>query len=223
MSFILDALKKSENDRQRSTGPALFEVRVAPPRSRFPLWAIAVGVLLMVNLGVVAWLVLRTNTQTAVAQTPVPTPAPSAPTPAAPPAPALAAPASVTFSRNTDEQTVEQAVPGEAPSDEGFVNDDYAPAEEPALDDRPAPTVERGSVSGLPTYEKANQQAGGRIPELRMDMHVYAPKPQDRFVFVNMRKLKEGETLPEGVRVESITNDGVIFSYQGSKFTLERE
>jgi general secretion pathway protein B len=220
MSFILDALKKSENDRQRSSGPALFEVRVAPPRSRFPIWAIAVGVLLVVNLGVVAWLVLRANSQTAVAQTPVPTPAPSAPTPAAPPAPALAAPASVTFSRNTDEQTV----PDEAPSDEGFVNDDYAPAEEPVLQDGGrAPTVERGSVAGLPTYEKANQQAGGRIPELRMDMHVFAPKPQDRFVFVNMRKLKEGEALPEGVRVESITNDGAIFSYQGSKFTLERE
>jgi general secretion pathway protein B len=220
MSFILDALKKSENDRQRSSGPALFEVRVAPPRSRFPVWAIAVGVLLMVNLGVVAWLVLRTN-QTAVAQTPVPTPAPSAPTPAAPPAPALAAPASVTFSQRADEQTVPEQAP---PNEESFVNEDYAPAEEPVIDDSgPAPSVQRGSVAGLPTYEKANQQAGGRIPELRMDMHVFAPKPQDRFVFVNMRKLKEGETLPEGVRVESITNDGAILSYQGSKFTLERE
>ncbi len=216
MSFILDALKKSENDRQRSSGPALFEVRVAQPRSRFPIWAIAVGVLLVVNLGVVAWLVLRTTQSPAVAQAPVPTPAPSAPTPAAPP---IAAPASVTFSRPAGEQTV----PNEAPPEEDFVNEDYAPAEEPVLDSGPAPTVQRGSVAGLPTYEKANQEAGGRIPQLRMDMHVYAPKPQDRFVFVNMRKLKEGEALPEGVRVESITNDGAILSYQGSKFTLERE
>ncbi len=219
MSFILDALKKSENDRQRSTGPALFEVRVAPPRSRFPIWAIAVGVLLVVNLGVVAWLVLRTNQPAAVAQAPVPTPAPSAPTPAAPPAPALAEPASVTFPQRAGEQTVPEEVP-----DEGFVNEDYAPAEEPAVDNgRPVPSVQRGSVAGLPTYEKANSQAGGRIPELRMDMHVFSPKPQDRFVFVNMRKLKEGETLPEGVRVETITNDGAILSWQGSKFTLERE
>ena len=219
MSFILDALKKSENDRQRSSGPALFEVRVAPPRSRFPIWAIAVGVLLVVNLGVVAWLVLRTDQPAAVAQAPVPTPAPSAPTPAAPPAPALAEPASVTFNQRADEQTVPEEVP-----DEGFVNEDYAPAEEPAVDNSgPAPSVQRGSVAGLPTYEKANSQAGGRIPELRMDMHVFSPKPQDRFVFVNMRKLKEGETLPEGVRVETITNDGAILSWQGSKFTLERE
>ena len=50
MSFILDALKKSETDRQRQTSPALFEVKVAAPRRRFPVWAIALGVLLGVNL-----------------------------------------------------------------------------------------------------------------------------------------------------------------------------
>ena len=148
MSFILDALKKSENDRQRASGPALFEVRVAPPRSRFPIWAIAVGVLLMVNLGVVAWLVLRTNSQNpaVVAQTPVPTPAPSAPAPAAPPATALAAPAAATFSRAPAE---EQTVPDEG-TDEGFVNEDYAPAEELSLtkEESPTPSVQRGSVAG---------------------------------------------------------------------------
>ena len=40
MSFILDALKKSETDRQRASAPALFEVKVATPRlekvGRFP-------------------------------------------------------------------------------------------------------------------------------------------------------------------------------------------
>src|SRR5215831_6739622 len=59
MSFILDALKKSESDRQRQSGPALFEVRVAPPRTRLPLWAIAIAVLLVVNLGIVIWMLLR--------------------------------------------------------------------------------------------------------------------------------------------------------------------
>ena len=44
MSFILDALKKSENDRQRQSAPALFEVKVAAPRRRFPLWAVALAV-----------------------------------------------------------------------------------------------------------------------------------------------------------------------------------
>src|SRR5215470_17804053 len=59
MSFILDALKKSESDRQRQSGPALFEVRVAPPRTRLPLWAIAIALLLLVNLGIVMWMLMR--------------------------------------------------------------------------------------------------------------------------------------------------------------------
>ena len=45
MSFILDALKKSETDRQRQTSPALFEVKVAAPRHKFPVWAVGLAVL----------------------------------------------------------------------------------------------------------------------------------------------------------------------------------
>ena len=69
MSFILDALKKSETDRQRQNGPALFEVRVAPPRSGLPLWAIGLAVLLAVNLVIVAWVLLRKPATPEVAAT----------------------------------------------------------------------------------------------------------------------------------------------------------
>jgi hypothetical protein len=50
---------------------------------------------------------------------------------------------------------------------------------------------------------------------------VYADNPADRFVFINMRKLREGETLPEGVRVDRITPRGTELSYQGRRFSLE--
>jgi general secretion pathway protein B len=219
MSFILDALKKSENDRQRASGPAIFEVRVAPPRSRFPMWAVGVGVLLLVNLIVVAWLVLKEpepsrSTSVAAAAVPAQAAVPQIATPVAPP---VSQPLPEPPPTLADEQTV--------PRDEPFVNDDdYAPAEEaPPEELSETPSVARGSVSGLPSYEKAKQNAGGRIPELRLDMHVFSPKPQDRFVFLNMRKLKEGEALPDGVKVETITDDGAVLSYQGSRFTLERE
>src|ERR1700704_3809109 len=59
MSFILDALKKSESDRQRQSGPALFEVKVAPPRTGLPTWAVAVAALLVVNLAIVMWMLWR--------------------------------------------------------------------------------------------------------------------------------------------------------------------
>ena len=89
MSFILDALKKSESDRQRQHGPALFEVRVAPPRTRLPLWAIAIAALLVVNLGVVLWMLLRHQGHTSSAPGAQPT------TAAASTAPSLGSPVPV--------------------------------------------------------------------------------------------------------------------------------
>src|ERR1044071_5265632 len=92
MSFILDALKKSENDRQRQSGPALFEVRVAPPRSRFPMLAVVIVSLLVVNLAVVAWIMMRKTAAAAVP--PAPAAAATAPlTPQAAPVSQPAAPA----------------------------------------------------------------------------------------------------------------------------------
>src|SRR2546429_3449631 len=68
MSFILEALKKSEADRQRQSGPALFEVKVAPPRTGLPLWAAAIAVLLGVNLVIAAWMLLRSEEHTSELQ-----------------------------------------------------------------------------------------------------------------------------------------------------------
>src|SRR5882672_3767045 len=58
MSCIPDPLQKSENERQRQTSPALFEVKVAAPRRKFPLWAVALGVLLGINLLGLLWMLL---------------------------------------------------------------------------------------------------------------------------------------------------------------------
>jgi general secretion pathway protein B len=85
MSFILDALKKSETDRQRHTGPALFEVKVAPPKARFPVWAVAIVALLVVNMVIVGWLLLRRSSrsdETNAASAPPVAASPAAPTPA---------------------------------------------------------------------------------------------------------------------------------------------
>jgi general secretion pathway protein B len=64
---------------------------------------------------------------------------------------------------------------------------------------------------------------GARIPQLRLDLHVFAPHPQERFVMINMHKLREGDSLPEGVHVDSITPEGAVLSYSGSRFLLTRD
>jgi general secretion pathway protein B len=298
MSFILDALKKSETDRQRQNGPALFEVRVAPPRNGLPLWAMGLAALLAVNLFIVGWVLLRrpataeaaTGAPPAAGQTsggsyaggpgqgtsayPGQAPAGYAaagrgpgnqPYPGAPSGPAQAyqgqgaapgygapagpqggqqgqgmaqgpgtVPVAGTAPTSPVAQTagMTQAPPaypgngagGQADGSTGQLNpDDYAPAT-----DAPAPAgfgnhVSRGTSSGVPLYQDVALAPGAHIPELRLDLHVFAAKPQERFVMINMQKLHEGDNLREGVHVESITPEGVVLSSNGSRFLLPHD
>ena len=249
MSFILDALKKSESDRQRQSGPALFEVKVAPPRTGLPPWAIAIGLLLLVNVGVVAWLLLRhpaahaaTPAETGAAAAPpsvssAPAVAAAAQPPAAPPAPAPNAANTAAAAGAAAPPAVAPAPAAAAPAAPGTAAsplaagggaeqanpEDYAPASEPAASSALAAHVRRGTESGVPLYQDQAATPGVNLPQLRLDLHVFAAHPQDRFVMINMHKLREGDSLPDGVRVESITPEGAIMSYNGSRFLLPRE
>lgn len=102
MSFILDALRKSEHDRQRQVGPALAEVAVAQPKPRTNVWATVAIALLLVNLVAIGVVLLRKASRPAVATTEAPaqsTPAVTAPPAAAPAAAGPPAPAQVSLTR----------------------------------------------------------------------------------------------------------------------------
>ncbi len=59
MSFILDALKKSETERQRADTPALYEMKAAPARRRVAVWLIVLAALLVINVVVLSVVLLR--------------------------------------------------------------------------------------------------------------------------------------------------------------------
>ena len=78
MSFILDALKKSETERQRADAPALYEMKKAPPRQRVATWLIVLAGLLIMNVAVLSVVLLRGSHGAAPAtdaNNPVPPPA----------------------------------------------------------------------------------------------------------------------------------------------------
>ena len=268
MSFILDALKKSESERQRQSGPALFEVKIAPPRSRFAVWGAVIGALLVINFVVVGWVLWRGSAARATApaaavasgtaapaaaampaearREPRPEPqaesrpAPNAPSgpsaPAAAGAPAVAAaagtgtPTSVPVPGGANAVAAATVPPasasGAAPAGEN--PDDLAAAVEPhGPASQPESGVIRATESGLPTYQDVAAEPGANLPNLKLDLHVYDARPDLRFVFLeadtHMLKLREGDTSPQGVRVEHITQDGVILSYRGKEFVLQHQ
>ena len=57
----------------------------------------------------------------------------------------------------------------------------------------------------------------------RLAVNVNVEMPEDRFVFINMSKLREQSQLGEGPVVEEITPDGVVLTYLGTSFLLPRD
>jgi hypothetical protein len=77
------------------------------------------------------------------------------------------------------------------------------------------------AASGLPMADEVNARAG--LAEQRLELHVYSNRPQERFVFINSHKYREGDTTPEGATILQITPDGVVMSANGSRFLLPRD
>lgn len=224
MSFILDALKKSETERQRQAGPALLEMRIVRPTRRLPMWALAVGLLLILSVGALAWLAWRPSSPPATAALPAAAPSNTmaeAAAPAGDVSGTLSSPASSTPAVAAPPAAV-AAVP-EPPQLSGGADTipaDANPADtEPAVGPGAAALQDSSRNSNLRTYA----ELGGALPELRLDLHVYAANPADRYAFINMHKVREGDTTAEGVQVKEITRDGVVLDFRGTEFLLGRQ
>jgi general secretion pathway protein B len=252
MSFILDALKKSENERQRKVGPSLADVHVRSPESKKPWWAVAIAALLLINLVVLIVALTRDRSSASVQATsaatatvqpqsrndvPFDSTAPaqsSASEPTKSPAPGATSAAVHPLAEEAGVAPPESGGPGDAPNPSlaaAALPPDGPPMVRP-IDD-PAAPANSTATFGARTQEPPQPQEvlptaselvanGTQLPELHLDIHVYSANPAERFVFVNMHKYVEGQSLSEGPTVERITPEGVILNHQGLRFLLPR-
>lgn len=223
MSFILDALRKSEHERQRQSTPGIADLQSAAARPRFPVWALALGALLVVNIAVVLVLVLRGETKPVMDTNAAPAPVPVAS--AAPPAsPQSNPPQAGAATATPPVLDAEEQFPESVDASEEALGDEYLSAD-PELTATASPVTSREATpdENLPTLNDVTLQGTTNVPELHLDLHAYAAAPADRFVFLNMRKYREGEETPEGIRVERITRDGVVLNHRGVRFLLPRQ
>lgn len=156
MSFILDALRRSEHERQRQAGPALVDTPVAPPRARSNPWATAAIALLVVNLAAIGILLLmRSNGEQAAAPAPAATPAAqspqaSVPTQSPPPQSAPPGPAAARTPPMLRPAQPAPPMPGRNPL-EAEVVEDSPPFDEEAVALAAAPPPGPPAVVGTPT------------------------------------------------------------------------
>jgi general secretion pathway protein B len=59
------------------------------------------------------------------------------------------------------------------------------------------------------------------MPELKINVLVYAEKPEDRFLLINGQRLVEKEELTDGIVLDEIRRDGAVFRYKKYRFLVK--
>ncbi len=218
MSFILDALKKSETDRQQQGAAEFAGVPTSSGPGRAPRWLWILGLLLAVNFAVLLGLFMRPEARVA-----------SVDVQASPPPAADDARTEQSFVERVAEAR-RNAPPREEPTPVTVARAEppasEAPVAEASVTQVPVPQANNqasADVVALPTFVELLTNGTIALPDLHIDIHVFSETPQDRFVFINMSKHREQSQLSEGPVVEEITPDGVVLSYQGNSFFLPRD
>ncbi|NTV94716.1 MAG: general secretion pathway protein GspB [Thiobacillus sp.] len=217
MSYILDALRKSELQRNQVAAPSRpleLPLASAPasPRPAYRLWLPA-AVALMAIASFWLW------PEGAKVAPPIPAlPGNSVPVPASTgaesaPAPDAAAPSAMPAQEaktrhavapvNQDE-TIKLAPPAVA-----------APAR---AAEATTPTVDRNLVeqaAPAATLADLPPEVRQAIPAMTIAMHSYSDKAAERMVMVNGKILHEGDELTPGLRLDRVTAEGLVFAYRG--------
>lgn len=217
MSYILEALKKSEQERQIGHVPDISMVQETPHpvASRWPRWLLAAFVVNALILVAIAWRPWEMRTAQQVAPTVA-----SASTSSAVPAEAqpIVANAGVSESVSAPVAAVQDAETAEelpAP-----VTQMPPPAPVPVYKPKPI-SIETEPVLP-PRWQDLPSEERNNLPAPRIDVHVFAREPARRFVLINLRKYQEGDTVDEGATIESILADGIVLSYQGQRYRVDR-
>jgi len=253
MSYILDALKKSEKERQRGALPDMLTVQdivAEKPSKRVP-WVYLLAAALLLNAGVLVWWlgfshinkanVVKTSTTGNISPLSVNDAAPAV------------------FGRVKPYQGSTQS--GFRPSDRSSVpvienNETTTSVENPPppkglQEVKPHPvSADNATKSSEPASAKSGQSAGtGQIPSdptgglsempdgnklyklqelpsaIRQNLPafsvtalLYSSNPDSRMVRINEQMMHEGQDLIAGIKLEEISRDGIILSYQKYRF-----
>lgn len=229
MSYILDALKKSEQERARERGPTLASVHNGwrPEAGRPRFIGVGLSVLLLVSLlalgGGLAWhyapeLLSRIGATQGIEQNAVAPfkSVPAAPGKAVPEAKAVPKESSAGAGEGAPEplgQPDPEAKPEPANAASGSKSGS-GPSSEPGAEPGSETGAEMRAVQELwelPDPVRAD------FPALTFSFHVYAQAPERRAIIINNRRLREGEAVTSELRLERITEDGVIMAFRGHR------
>jgi general secretion pathway protein B len=233
MSYILEALKKSDQQRQQGATPTLTSIQIpveeAGPRI-FP-WLVALAATVFIAGILIGWLQPWKSEPSASAAASV-TPSVAARPAQAPdpiqaqapkPAPAFP-PAQPQAVVQAQQQPVKLIPPAVTRADAAptvvrspvVVTSAAVATREPAaaVPARPAVAAEQNVIAKAELPPTILQE----LPPMAISLHAYSTKPANRLVGINEKLLQEGDALVPGLVLEEVTRKDMIFSYKGYRF-----
>ncbi len=220
MSYILDALKKSDQERQQGNSPNLHSAHgpILPARpssspfKRSTFWLISGGVLLF--CACITVLFFQFHSPLSEKNTTELTAAPSVssetkPPQAPPPEPAStgkvvdnATSAPLVTVREQDKVVLSIPVHGTSTEPPTALKTDAQQTSLPYLKD----------LSGILQAE---------IPTFHFAGHTYAENPAQRMIIANGKIVREGDVIAPYTYLKEITWEGVVIDYKGTRFRVD--
>ncbi len=247
MSYILDALRKSDQQRRRGAAPTLLAgqvTAVAPKQPAYLTYGLLAAVLVGAGMAI-GWLrpwqaeqaaplanvaaakpseaSIRQSVPVRTEIAPAPEPQVRSATPATQIAPAPASlPARATAPAPATTPVKSQPPASAGAEASGKPRDEIAAVSRKAaaVAQQPPGTAAADSAPAQNVISMAELPLAlqQELPPMTISVHAYSGNPRDRMVGINNRMLREGDNVVPGLKLEQITPEGMIFGYKGYSF-----
>lgn len=203
MSYILDALRKSDQQRRRHVAPTLLTLQPSAVVRKRPAY-VTYGLLAVILIGggvVFGWLRPWQSEPAAVVKPIEPKPLESKPLESKPGPPAPAA-----------SEIAAQAKPDNvSPEANSLASGKAAQPPERRVDIAAADAAGETVVE----MDKLPTSIREEVSKITVSVHAYSNTPEKRLLGIGRRILHEGDYVMPGLKLEEITPDGMILGYKG--------
>jgi general secretion pathway protein B len=236
MSYILEALKKAQAERQLGNAPTIHApppMYAAPDRARGgnrrPL-LIGLGLSVLAAAAALLWARHGGEQPVRLAAAPVAVPAPasapaSAPAPATTPTAAAArpaAPAPAPAPREAAPVPAKPAPDRAAAPAPPLVRVAEAPVSATTAAPEPVPVVAArpAGEENLRTLQQLPESVRREIPQVSFGGYIYSPTPGESLLLVDKTLRREGEEVAPGLVLERLMPKAAVMNYRGTRYRV---